>query len=480
MVGVPGRSKACHTCKSRKLGCDQLRPWCRRCTRAGLSCGGYDRLPIFVNSTQDGNSALSARSYSPRHASEQTAVSTPLLDLSLERTAAESKYLFLYWRFLLPNNGQLFPLQATRHSTTGWIQIVQYLAQNDAGVRTGLLANALALVGQKTEQFSVVMEACNMYTKALQTLAQSLRHIKPEETTEDHRLMTSALLAAFELLQVSDGRQSWLHGMTWLRHSAGQKAIILARGPEGYKEGSAHQLFADGRLHLIYPNIHERKRSVFNTPEWKSIPWSTLAKNPKDELVDILLEIPGLLEDLERRSAHETQQGSLYAQLQERCRICDESLRNWSTSSGQASVSFAEGLISTPATQVSSLSPENFAMAHLGMIYWATCSLLCRVMADDTNAGLYCRKILLMVPFFQRPDMGAIFINFVGFPVSVVVSFIARQENHAAFEALKELLYKIFMDPNRGSQLRAFYETWPWQSTNETRVVMNKTKARTK
>ncbi len=41
--------------------------------------------------------------------------------------------------------------------------------------------------------------------------------------------------------------------------------------------------------------------------------------------------------------------------------------------------------------------------------------------------------------------MGAIFINFVGFPVSVVVSFIARQENHAAFEALKELLYKIFM-----------------------------------
>ncbi|QGI82560.1 hypothetical protein CEK25_009289 [Fusarium fujikuroi] len=445
MVGVPGRSKACHTCKSRKLGscicllicskCDQLRPWCRRCTRAGLSCGGYDRYPIFVNSTQDGNSALSARSYSPRHA-----VSTPLLDLSLERTAAESKCLFLYWRFLLPNNG----------------------------------------LGQKTEQLSVVMEAFNMYTKALQTLARSLRHIKPEETTEDPRLMTSALLAAFELLQVSDGRQSWLHGMTWLRHSAGQKAIILARGPESYKNGLAHQLFVDGRLHLIYPEIHERKRSVFNTPGWKSIPWSTLPKNPKDELVDILLEIPGLLEDLERKPAHETQQGSLYAQLQERCRICDGSLRNWSTSSGQASVSFAEGLISIPATQVSSLSSEDFAMAHLGMIYWATCSLLYRVMADDTNTGLHCRKILLMVPFFQRPDMGAIFINFVGFPVSVVVSFIARQENHAAFEALKELLYKIFMDPNRGSQLRAFYETWPWQSTNETRVVMNKTKARTK
>ncbi|EWG54342.1 hypothetical protein FVEG_12582 [Fusarium verticillioides 7600] len=459
--------------------CDQLRPWCRRCTRAGLSCGGYERPPIFVNRTQDGHSALPSRSYSPPRALDQIAVSTPLLDLSLERTAAESRYLFLYWRFLLPNNGQMFSLQATRHSTTGWIQVVQDLAKNDKGVRAGLLANALALVGQQMKQLSVVMEAFHMYSKALQILARCLPHIKQEQTTEEPRLMTSALLAAFELLQVSNGRQSCLHGITWLRHSTGQKAIILARGPESYKEGIAHQLFADGRLHLIYPEIHNRKRSAFDTQGWKSIPWSTVPKTPKDELVDILLEIPGLLEDLEREPADATQQESLHKQLQERCRICREDLRNWCNSLGDASVSFAEGLISIPATQDSSLSPKDFAMAHLGMIYWATCSLLYQIMADDTTAWLYCRKVLLMVPFFQRPDMGAIFINFVGFPVSVVVSFVARQE-HAAFETSKELLYRIFTDPSHGSQLRAFFETWPWQSANETRVVMNRAKPRTK
>ncbi|KAG9506415.1 hypothetical protein J7337_003398 [Fusarium musae] len=231
------------------------------------------------------------------------------------------------------------------------------------------------------------MEAFHMYSKALQILARSLPHIKQEQTTEEPRLMTSALLAAFEVL-----------------------------GPESYKEGIAHQLFADGRLHLIYPEIHNRKRSAFDTPGWKSIPWSTVPKTPKDELVDILLEIPGLLEDLEREAADATQQESLHKQLQERCRICREDLRNWCNSLGDASVSFAEELISIPATQDSSLSPEDFAMAHLGMIYWATCSLLYQIMADDTTAWLYCRKVLLMVPFFQRPDMGAIFINFVGFP----------------------------------------------------------------
>lgn len=82
------------------------------------------------------------------------------------------------------------------------MQVVQDLAQNEAGVRTGLLANALALVGQKTKQLSVVMEAFNMYTKALQTLDLSLRHIKLEETTEDPGRMTSVLLAAFEVLLI--------------------------------------------------------------------------------------------------------------------------------------------------------------------------------------------------------------------------------------------------------------------------------------
>ncbi|KAF5536397.1 c6 zinc finger domain-containing protein [Fusarium mexicanum] len=484
MVGVPGRSKACHTCKRRKLGanlkCDRLRPSCRRCMSAGLSCEGYERASIFVNSTQGSHSNFSLRPYSPRRLSEQTAASTqaaaPLLDISLERTAAEAKYVFLYWRFLLPKNGQQFPLQAARHSTTGWTQVVQELSQKNDGVRVGLLANALALVGQQTGQTSVVAEAWRMYSQTLQTLARSLPHVSEQGTAIDAKLMTSALLAAFELLQVSDDHRSCLHGMTWLRHSTGQKAIILANGPESYVEGHAHRLFVDGRLHLIYLEIHNRTRSPFNSPEWKSIPWSKISKSPKDELVDILLEIPGLLEDLGLHLNDQTQE-----QLQTRCRICDTQLRRWSTSSGEASVSFADRLISTNTSQVSNPSPEDFAMAHLSMIYWATCSMLYQIMHrtadDDTDPWLYCHKILLMVAFFQRPDMGAIFINFVGFPVGVVVSFLARDVDPRATD-LSELLQNIFQNQHWGSQLRAFLETWPWKDPGETRVITARARRR--
>ena len=199
--------------------CDQLRPWCRQCTRAGLSCGGYNRAPIFVNSSKvdgrdDGSSSFSPRSYSKiqlDHAAGQTeswtqvtADVSPLLDRSLERTMAESKCLFLYWNFLLPNNGELFTLQASRYSTTGWIQVVQDLSQQDDCVRLGLLVNALALVGQQTGQPFMIAEAWRMCTKALQALARLLRHAEGRGmTTDNNVLMVSALLAAFEVPSAS-------------------------------------------------------------------------------------------------------------------------------------------------------------------------------------------------------------------------------------------------------------------------------------
>ncbi|KAK7587931.1 hypothetical protein V3481_010621 [Fusarium oxysporum f. sp. vasinfectum] len=231
--------------------------------------------------------------------------------------------------------------------------------------------------------------------------------------------------------------------MTWLKHSTGQKAIILANSPESYVKGHAHQLFVNGRLHLIYPEIHNQTRSPFNSPEWKSIPWSRISKSPKDKLVDILLEIPGLLEDLSLGLTDQTQtHHSLREQLQARCHLCDIQLR---------------------PSQVFNPSPEDFAIAHLSMIYWATCSMLCQIMHrtaddDDTDPWLYCHKILLMVPFFQRPDMGAIFINFLGFPVGRVISFLTRQVEPRTAE-LRELLQKIFQNQHQGSQLRAFLET---------------------
>ncbi|KAL5041618.1 hypothetical protein BDW71DRAFT_211954 [Aspergillus fruticulosus] len=47
------------------------------------------------------------------------------------------------------------------------------------------------------------------------------------------------------------------------------------------------------------PPSYTRARSPLNDPEWKTVPWTYIAKTPKDLLTDIFVEIPSLLADLD-------------------------------------------------------------------------------------------------------------------------------------------------------------------------------------
>ena len=49
MVGVPGRSKGCATCRKRKIGCGLEKPQCAQCIKSKRICGGYERDRIFIN-----------------------------------------------------------------------------------------------------------------------------------------------------------------------------------------------------------------------------------------------------------------------------------------------------------------------------------------------------------------------------------------------------------------------------------------------
>ncbi|UKZ48585.1 hypothetical protein TrVGV298_002810 [Trichoderma virens] len=42
---IHGPSRGCHTCKARRVRCDEGRPTCCHCRRLGYICGGYERKP---------------------------------------------------------------------------------------------------------------------------------------------------------------------------------------------------------------------------------------------------------------------------------------------------------------------------------------------------------------------------------------------------------------------------------------------------
>ena len=49
----------------------------------------------------------------------------------------------------------------------------------------------------------------------------------------------------------TDDRDKLTQGKSWVVHTSGELAILVARGPSQYTDGLAHRLFCDGRLHLV-------------------------------------------------------------------------------------------------------------------------------------------------------------------------------------------------------------------------------------
>lgn len=236
-------------CTLHTFQCDQKKPSCGQCTLSRISCGGYDQPRIFVNSglehgaTSDKlrrfenvaysvakspfsqfGSEFASLEGSPTHTSARDNLPArfrtrspqpPLLKRSLESTALESKYLEIYWTSLLPH-GQAFPPQAGRYSTTRWTDAIQDLYHEDPLVRTALLANAVSLMAQTTENPSLMAQGWRLYGFSLQATARSLTGGKLQGW--GRALALSGLLASYEVVTAcTSPKMVWFDLSTDLR-----------------------------------------------------------------------------------------------------------------------------------------------------------------------------------------------------------------------------------------------------------------------
>ncbi|KAH6892478.1 hypothetical protein B0T10DRAFT_537466 [Thelonectria olida] len=90
-----GPSKGCHTCKRRRIKCDEGKPHCQRCLRSSRECGGYEKKPITVRFKHDmvvrGSKTTQQKSRPPRTPPEQQSILPGLSPA--ERDAALSFFL---------------------------------------------------------------------------------------------------------------------------------------------------------------------------------------------------------------------------------------------------------------------------------------------------------------------------------------------------------------------------------------------------
>ncbi|CAH0036422.1 unnamed protein product [Clonostachys rhizophaga] len=448
MVGVPGRSKACKTCRSRRVKCDLQRPSCGQCQRRQVTCGGYERQLIFVNNTSQevpsstfrlGNKAYSTAD----RGSERTLTRAPPSPQTIHQhafvsRASEERMVGWFWSTYLPN-GRSASSESAQFSLYGWTTLIRDMYDKNNMVRAAVLASVLGRMAGVEDSPTIRRKSHELYGWTLLSLARILQ----EPSKHPCYLILSALklLGFYELWSRSDESSHPNPFKAWSSHVTGNAAFILLRDPSAFIEGHAHRLFADSRYGQAIVGIKLRKPSPLAQPEWKTIPWKIIQKTPRDSLLDIMIELPGIYEEVDSISAckDRNSQQDRRRQLRARCWSLSNDLQSWEAVSGRATLKFAESVLEA-GNQVHShpLSPDDLSKGILVLIYWAVCIMLYDVLKSDADLdpsfsqvsnirprfaepSIYCRKVAALLPCFLTPDTSTNYL--ILYPVGTALQY---------------------------------------------------------
>ncbi|KAF2247186.1 hypothetical protein BU26DRAFT_552017 [Trematosphaeria pertusa] len=167
--------------------------------------------------------------------------------------------------------------------TNSFVSVLPLLYVRDEALRLALLAVGTAAMGKGK----------NLYGQGLQEMGRALRDEK--RARSEALLVAPRFMGMFEILFGANVDPN-LQARSWRSHAEGELALMKSRGPGAFREGIAHQIFVEGRMVPIIAGVRMRRRTLLNEPEWKTIPRSKHPKTPKDTLLDVLADIPEVME----------------------------------------------------------------------------------------------------------------------------------------------------------------------------------------
>ncbi|KAF4814178.1 hypothetical protein CGCSCA5_v007908 [Colletotrichum siamense] len=404
MVGVPGRSKGCNTCRKRKKGCDLQRPVCGQCLKAGIECAGYERKRIFVNVTSNNpkpkNTALAL-------------VAPPTIQAPLfSHSAYEEKILDLFWETYMPDAPAFTPgTPIVRYSHSDWAATVQDLYRTDAALRQSLLAISLGTIGRRDKQVWMIDEGLKFYCQALGELNTALRH--PTRWRSDALMVASRILGLYETIT----------------------------------------------------HIKRRQRCPLSHPIWKTVPWKHHPKSSKDALVDIFVDIPGILEDLDELRDCEpgTEKEAKRRRLVNECWRIDRELTRWLDKMGPT-----EELEDLERRGVDNPTMCDVVITSIMTLFWTTSILAYSTLRlalgpkpdielpERTNPRVFCTKIANIVDVFFHPNAGTFGISSAPLPIGMALVYLNSTEEGFNSEDKRKLVSFFGMRANNGIGIGKF------------------------
>ncbi|KAL6809057.1 hypothetical protein GGI42DRAFT_340270 [Trichoderma sp. SZMC 28013] len=485
MVGVPGRSRGCITCRKRKKGCDRRTPVCDRCVHAKVVCEGYETDRIWLNSTASAASSQEGctspqleavsdiRPWIVSYAKKRESSSHVVLPDSFARSAREQLYFGLFWSIMIPDGPQFSP-QSSDLSSVGWTRFIGDLYNTETALRYATVATATSILGRVNNDEQLRLKGLQVYNWTIQEMIKAVK--QPNRAKSDSLVVAARVMALYELYFGPDGDPG-VAG--WQRHSEGQLAMFLARGPESFVSGVSHQLFVDSRINIILLAIRRRCSSPFSSDDWKTIPWTITEKSTKDKLIDAMSGIPDILVQLNLLTDIDTQESAdeIREKILLQCREVEAALIEWRVHVDLSIYDYATAGLPLPIPQLDS----DFSLLHLSCVYWSIClmlscitesvsedSLVDGVSEDTTDLAYlehhdqnsigrpdqYALKIVNCGHLFFEPMAGAVQGGSGLFPMVCAWRFYElAAESSGERSAELQILYDLFDKPFMGNQV---------------------------
>lgn len=473
MVGVPGRSKGCVTCRKRKKGCDLAQPACGQCNERGIVCGGYDLDRIFIYQANE-KGKKTAPPATPTQlvpiknaananisASRQPRPISIVLPDTLRCSAYSEKTVEAFISMYIPCG----KYRASNSDSQGFIDVLPVMIIRDKALQMAVLAIGTAALGRSTEDPNLSRQANTLYGQALMETGMALRD--PTRATSEAMMLVPRTMALFEILFGAD--KSVDQATSWLSHAMGEMALITSRGPGSFSKGdAAHYLFVNARFRLLISAVRTRKATILNTPEWKTLPWDRIPKTANDTLCDIFCGVPELMEAMELIVS-----GTLSPKREERLRTAIISkawalhlqLQDWVVTNRKEV--YAPEILDG----MEPLTFPNLEIACQTVRYWVIALLIYSNLdfaanvpetptswttthPDRPHPRMYGRLLARSASYLFQERHGIMGATAMSFPLGMTLFYMSR--NRAADGPYLGMIMKAWNDPNLPGAIRDF------------------------
>jgi hypothetical protein len=186
---------------------------------------------------------------------------------------------------------------------------------------------------------------------------------------------------------------------------------------------------------------------VLNHEAWKTLPWTNREKPSEDILLDVLVELPEILEGLDKLDPEPREGNQLQGLCLEvlgKCRSAHEHLEAWVDN-------YPEEVYTPEKDEPIPIAFPNLGIALLSIHYWATAVLF---YDSRPHARLFAHHILRSVPYLFEEENGFPGAAAVSFPLGVALNYM--RQNVVQEPRYTNIVYRSWSRPKLPSTIKIF------------------------